>query len=172
MDSITENLRNLRGRAGKTQIQVADEMQISRSTYCSYENGITPPVTALVTIAKYYKVSVDYLLGLTKEKNLNAINDLGRSFERLSKLAGDHALLPSDVSELIDSMIKYYRAGAKAEHAPADTLRDIMDSMTSLFTYAAGEDMAAVLSAVNDVTRHTLSVTGILNAFLTNTKTE
>lgn len=170
MDSTTEILRLLRGRSGKTQFQVADEMKINRSTYCSYENGITPPIATLITVSKYYNVSVDYLLGLTNEKNPNASDMLGKKFERLSKIAGPNSLTQSDITKLIDAMIQYSKSGAKAGSAPGDALREILNAMTDLFIYASGDDVSAVLSAVNDVTRHTLSVTGVLNAFLTSSK--
>ncbi|WP_432663392.1 helix-turn-helix transcriptional regulator [Wukongibacter baidiensis] len=39
---------------------------IAQRTYSSYENGNHDiPTHALITLAKYYNTSVDYLLGLT-----------------------------------------------------------------------------------------------------------
>lgn len=43
-------------------------MNVSQNTYSQYEIGVTRyPLDAVITLAKYYNVSVDYLVGLTDE---------------------------------------------------------------------------------------------------------
>ena len=45
-------------------------MGISQQYYSEYENGNrTIPITHLITLAKYYNTSIDYIVGLTDEKN-------------------------------------------------------------------------------------------------------
>lgn len=61
-------IRDLRNDRGLTQEQVAKLLNVSQNTYSQYEIGITRyPLDAVVTLAKYYNVSVDYLVGLTDE---------------------------------------------------------------------------------------------------------
>lgn len=69
---IYQRIRNLREDNDLTQQNVADELHINRRTYAAYENGINSmtPET-LIKIAKFYNVSVDYLLGLTDNPNVN-----------------------------------------------------------------------------------------------------
>ena len=44
---------------------MARVLRVSQSTYSRYENGkLDIPSQALIALARYYKVSVDYLLGL------------------------------------------------------------------------------------------------------------
>ena len=64
-----ENIRSLRIDSGLTQKQVAAQLGISQNTYSQYEIGVLNyPVEALIKLADFYNVSVDYLLGRTNEK--------------------------------------------------------------------------------------------------------
>ena len=64
-----ENIRNLRIDNGYTQKQIAEQLGISQNTYSQYELGILNyPVDALLILADFYGVSVDYLLGRTNKK--------------------------------------------------------------------------------------------------------
>ena len=64
-----ERIRNLREDMDKTQKEVADYLNCSQVAYSYYEIGRRDiPTTTLVRLAKYYKCSTDYLLGLTDKK--------------------------------------------------------------------------------------------------------
>ena len=59
-------LKNLREDADITQSTIAEYLHIRQNTYSQYENGQRQiPIEMLIRLAKYYKVSVDYILGLT-----------------------------------------------------------------------------------------------------------
>ena len=61
-------IRDIRTDRGLTQEDVAKILHVSQNTYSQYEIGITRyPLDAVVTLAEYYGVSVDYLVGLTDE---------------------------------------------------------------------------------------------------------
>ncbi len=63
-----ERIRNLRIDSGLTQANIAELLHVSQNTYSQYEIGVTRyPLDAVVTLAQYYQVSVDYLVGLTDE---------------------------------------------------------------------------------------------------------
>jgi len=58
-----ERLRLVREQAGVTQREVADFLNLNRTTYNKYENGAsTPTPEILARIADFFHVSVDYLL--------------------------------------------------------------------------------------------------------------
>lgn len=62
-------LRDLREDSDLTQKQIADFLKIKQNTYSQYENGQRQiPIEAIIALAKYYKTSTDYILGLTNEK--------------------------------------------------------------------------------------------------------
>ena len=57
------NLRNYREAAGLTQLQVAERLGITKSTYCNYESGKREPdVAKIKKIAKALGISADALL--------------------------------------------------------------------------------------------------------------
>ena len=60
-------LLDLREDADLSQAQVAEILHIQQTVYSRYERGYqTIPLEHLITLADYYRVSVDYLLGRTK----------------------------------------------------------------------------------------------------------
>ena len=59
-------LKELREMNRKTQIEIANFLDIKQNTYSQYENEqrqISIPL--LIKLAQFYNVSVDYILGLT-----------------------------------------------------------------------------------------------------------
>ena len=53
-------LRILRRQNKMSQQQVADALEVSRSTYCSYESGRrTPDIEAIVKLSVFYRVPVE-----------------------------------------------------------------------------------------------------------------
>ena len=65
-DILAKRLRKCRDEAGLTQIKVAIYCDITEKAYQNYELGVhEPKVSILARIARLYKVSIDYLVGLT-----------------------------------------------------------------------------------------------------------
>ena len=61
-------LQELRAKSQKSMAQVARELHMSYTTYVGYEKGEREPNSeVLIAIAKYYRCTVDYLIG--KEDN-------------------------------------------------------------------------------------------------------
>jgi transcriptional regulator with XRE-family HTH domain len=62
-------LEDLRIDSDLTQSQVAEILHCKREVYRRYEKGIRElPLSYAIILAKYYSVSVDYLVGLSDEK--------------------------------------------------------------------------------------------------------
>ncbi|MBR3863392.1 MAG: helix-turn-helix transcriptional regulator [Clostridia bacterium] len=62
-------LRDLREDMDLTQSELALYLHIKQNTYSQYENGQRQiPLDQLISLAKYYKTSTDYILGLTDIK--------------------------------------------------------------------------------------------------------
>lgn len=67
---IGVRLTELREELNKSQTAVAQDLNMSPSSYSLYErNKRSPDYVTLSTIAKYYNVSMAYLLGETNQKN-------------------------------------------------------------------------------------------------------
>ena len=64
-----DRLREIRKDRDLQQKDIAKILKISQVQYSRYERGIrTIPIDKLSVLAKYYNVSVDYLIGLTNER--------------------------------------------------------------------------------------------------------
>lgn len=64
-----KRIKDLREDHDKFQKDISTLLGISQQYYSEYENGKrTIPITHLITLAKYYNTSVDYIIGLTDEK--------------------------------------------------------------------------------------------------------
>lgn len=62
-------LRDLREDRDLKQKDLAEMLQIHQTTYSDYELGkLNIPIAVLHTLADFYGVSVDYLLGRTNQK--------------------------------------------------------------------------------------------------------
>ena len=61
-----KRIRDLREDHDKTQQQIADLLGTSQTMYARYERGANElPLRHLITLCQYYKVSADYILGLS-----------------------------------------------------------------------------------------------------------
>lgn len=72
---VTSNIRHLRKRAGFTQAQLAEKLDIKRSLVGAYEEGrAEPKLSTLVNVAKLFEVSLDQLItcDLSKEERNGA----------------------------------------------------------------------------------------------------
>ena len=62
-------IKDLREDSNLTQEAVAKYLHIKQNTYSQYENEQRQlPLTCLIALAKFYKTSTDYILGLTDNK--------------------------------------------------------------------------------------------------------
>ena len=69
MKSYTERIRELREDHDLRQQDIAKILQTTQQVYSRYEKGTNEiPVRHLITLARYYNVSVDYILGETENK--------------------------------------------------------------------------------------------------------
>ena len=64
-----ENIRSLREDNDKLQVELAAYLNVKQTTYSKYELGrINMPVEVLIKLADFYDVSLDYLVGRSKNK--------------------------------------------------------------------------------------------------------
>ena len=61
---IAERLRIIRIKSGFKQKEIAEKIKLNPRTYSGYENEIgLPPIEALIRIADFYQISLDYITG-------------------------------------------------------------------------------------------------------------
>ena len=91
--SINERIKDLRTERGLTQKQLADAVGIAYSTYGDYEqDDYFIPHTAVITLAKYFGVTADYLLGLSDNRTQvnTSIEDLHLSDDAIEFISDEH----------------------------------------------------------------------------------
>lgn len=84
--NIFESLKRFRKEFKLTQDDVAKVLGISKQAYGRYEKDVSPSAQSIKKIAVDFKVSTDYLLGLT-DKPTNDINvEIAHGIEILYRL--------------------------------------------------------------------------------------
>lgn len=64
-----KRIKDLREDNDKFQKDIAQLLGISQQYYSEYEKGNrTIPINHLITLARYYNTSIDYIVGLSDEK--------------------------------------------------------------------------------------------------------
>lgn len=110
MEKLRHRIKELRNEGKMTQSHVANELNITQSTYSSYEIGRTiPSVEVLESIATLYDVTTDYLLGKTdlaiSPSEMDFINDIDLENEELMKkynlTIGDLEVTPEELTHFI-----------------------------------------------------------------------
>src|SRR5680860_257823 len=68
---FAENLKFLRIRRNKSQMDLAAELELTRTTLSGYERNVQPPFRTLIKISNYFNVSLDALI----KYKLNALSE-------------------------------------------------------------------------------------------------
>jgi len=72
---LSERIKELRLSRNLNQVQLGEALWVTKQTISNWENdNIQPSIAMLIKIAKYFKVSTDYLLGLDNNKYINVSN--------------------------------------------------------------------------------------------------
>ena len=106
-----KRLKMLRKENMKTQQDLADFLEVRRSTYGEYERGkIMPPYDKMKKLADYFAVSVDYLMGTTNFRTVddkidtvakNGITDVSKTLTLLiEELKNENNIVRLDGVEL------------------------------------------------------------------------
>ena len=87
---FAERLKSLRKEQNLTQQKIAEKLNISRGSYAQWEAQRTQPSSKSVeTLANFFDVSTDYLLGNTDIKNQNQFDeDLEKSLDTFKSFDG------------------------------------------------------------------------------------
>ncbi|MDR0856531.1 MAG: helix-turn-helix domain-containing protein [Clostridiales bacterium] len=68
MDNITQRLSLLITQSGKQQTQICKELGIKKQYLSNWKTGFCEPnIDDLIMLAKYFGVTIDYLVGLENE---------------------------------------------------------------------------------------------------------
>lgn len=116
---FSDRLRQLRESKGLTQQQLADKLDVSKSTIANYECGFREPKdnAVWIKISKYFNVSIDYLMDIDDSQNitssqltLKTLNYNGSSNPKKNELIEiiSNNNIPDDKLSLIKSIVESY----------------------------------------------------------------
>lgn len=108
---LNERLRSLRLSMGLTQMQVAEALNIDRSTYTYYETGKTvPDVKTIIKLAKVFNVSYEQILDDESMNSgiSNSIRDRGFNVSEINELTKQERLMIVAYRLLTADMKKEY----------------------------------------------------------------
>jgi transcriptional regulator with XRE-family HTH domain len=112
MKQFGQNLQKLRTNNNMTQEDLGKLLNVSQSTIAYYESGKKQPsLETIVFIADYFRVSVDYLLGIGSFIS-PALQTTGLSQENLDLLGRLNNLTDTDRKE-IESYIRFKERSKK-----------------------------------------------------------
>lgn len=134
----SDRLKKLRNNKKLSQQQLADRLELNRSTYSRYELGQTQPdYDTLTLLADFYEVTTDYILGRSNTPELTEKDerDIVKKLESiLDSMDSDTALAfdgePMDdetkdlVREAIESNLRLTKKLAKAKFTPKKYRKD------------------------------------------------
>ena len=115
-----KRLFDLREYKDLSQIKLADYLGITQQTYSLWEKGTKIiPLKHLNSLSNFYEISMDYIVGLTDEKNNSSIikltelnkNEIG---SRIKKIREDNNLTLRDLAKELNttsSTISAYETG-------------------------------------------------------------
>jgi transcriptional regulator with XRE-family HTH domain len=93
MKPVNEIIRGIREDRYLTQTEVAAVLGVQQQYYSKYETGeYEVPVRHVITLAKFYNVTADYLLGII---------DYGDSFEKLKEPLIDNITAGKIISHIL-----------------------------------------------------------------------
>lgn len=125
---ISTNLKSLRRRQGKSQEDVAVELEIKRTTLSGYENGSAEPsIKLLLKLSAYYNISLEALLTIdleslseSKREELFQTSELDTSGKNLRIIATS---VDSHNNENIELVSLKARAGYTSGYADPDFIK-------------------------------------------------
>lgn len=78
MEIFSQRLRELRVKKGLTQKQMAEFLKIDRTTYTNYEHGRIPDIKTIRNVARFFGVSLDWLLGVDNNSAIKSLDFEGK----------------------------------------------------------------------------------------------
>jgi len=146
MPKLGERIKDLRDMKSISQDELAKEVGLSKNSIYNYENGKRlPDADALVRLAEYFDVPVDYLLGRETEVNFADISDYENA---LNKYWPVRALLNQTIIQLLD-------LGSSSENSDA-----MVQAVTLLkdFFYVMDAAINTPLDKIREAYENSLSV--------------
>lgn len=102
-----QRLRELRKEKRWTLEEVANKIGISRSAYAGYEQETRKPtITTLIALSNLHNISVDYILGLTNDRNIKEVENNVHEYLKKDNLTWDGVPLTDEELKPIRDLLE------------------------------------------------------------------
>jgi transcriptional regulator with XRE-family HTH domain len=127
---FASNIKILRKRRGRTQDEVAYNLNLKRSTLSGYENGIAQPgIEVLISFSGYFNVSIDTLLKIDISKlSESQLGELERGYDAYIKGSNLRILTTTvgrDNTENIELVNEKAKAGYTTGYADPEYIGEL-----------------------------------------------
>ena len=102
MKEKPNRIAELRHKFGISQEKLAEEINATQASVSLYENGSNIPVDALISIARYFGVTLEYLLRLPDDKSPTPIDGVSPEEYNILLL---YRSLPPNQRRLADKLV-------------------------------------------------------------------
>lgn len=167
MEEFSRRLKRLRLENDLLQSDLSSRLHISQAMVSAYENGREPPFDTLLSIARYFGVSVDYLMGLSQDR-MPARGDLAEAVSRTASLASSAGAPPVTVSAISHAAASVTAAIARDSEAGAQCAAlaaALVASVDSLAAAVASGSASRVLDASAEAMAAVLKIQSVTAAF-------
>ena len=102
-----ENLKLLRYEKGLTQDDIGYLLNVTKSCISCYEKGIRQPsLDILIQLASYFRVSVDFLIGMESYDSNTKVRLTRKDIELINALKNNPVIYKEIVKNVNDSVLK------------------------------------------------------------------
>ena len=109
---LPERLKNLRKKAGLTQKQIAEKLQVGQNSYSNWEKGKRTPIQPTIEkLAEILNTSTEYLLGKTDIPDRDLEVDIDNAID--NSVAYDGTPITDNDREIIKNFLKDYFSNKK-----------------------------------------------------------
>ncbi len=123
---MSENrLKQLREEIGLSQIELGNRLGVTQQSVFAWERGKTSPqIQTAIALAQMYGVSLDYLMGLSDDRQIKKEPTVGDDEYRAGTMERIRTL-PEPVLQrlldLMDAVQQYQSAGSESPAAPCSS---------------------------------------------------
>lgn len=119
---FSQRLKELRKEKGMTQDDLGKQISKTRSTIAGYETERKEPDYAtLLSIAEYFHVTTDYLLGKTQDKQfygrevlkIDKVCEKGQEYLNIHHYTSQYQITKKEIEEVLLLALEIYKKGKK-----------------------------------------------------------
>jgi HTH-type transcriptional regulator xre len=111
---LPERLKKLRKKAGLTQKQIAEKLQVGQNSYSNWEKGNRTPIQPTIEkLAEILNTSSEYLTGITDDPTRLKISEADIDTAIDNSVAYDGTPITDNDREIIKDFLKDYFANKK-----------------------------------------------------------